>query len=267
MKNWKKLGAVALGFMLFTSGGFAIPRLADSVSFVNYRFEINEERVTLPANTKVMSLYSTTYVPLRFISENLGATVKYDRGLITITDGRYMRDLETGKAQLIEADRKKLDQLEKELDKVKKENESLKKQISVLEKSYSNVSAFKTLPANATDAYGLDIRVDSIGNENSKAVFNIVITNNDKENIFTLLPERTEVVYNESASSKPVKSTTALSSTLVSYTSGYGLSNISGDIAFDLPYQKDAKGSITFYYRVNGNSDVRSMTINYQTKK
>lgn len=268
MKNIKKILALVLCTLALTTiFGVANPNVLNGVSLVNYRFEINGEEVTVPKSYYIMSKNNTTYVPLRFVSENLGSMVKFEKGKITIEDARYMRDLETGVIKPIEANRRLLDDTLKEVERLKKENEALKTQISRLEKQYDSVKAYKKLPTGETDTFGFSVRLDSVVSVNDKATLNIVLENKDKDNIFYFLPEKTEVTLGNRSTSSIKNITTNLHSALMPYTSREGLSSIAGEIAFDLPYEKDVTGSVTFYYRVNGSVDVRTMTLHFDTKK
>lgn len=264
MKKTKKVTLLVVAMFLFTSIiGTASQKMLNAVSVVNYKFVVNGEEKTVPKNIYILSKNNTTYVPIRFVSESLGSMVKFANGTITIEDARYMTDKESGKIVPIEADRKKLDDSLKEIEALKKENEALKKQVAQLEQQYSSYNAHKKLPVAYTDAQGFKVTLNSISSVNNKTQLSVILDNTDKDNIFYFLPEKTEFVFGTSGGSSPTYTTNLLSSVLPARS---GVSSILGDINFNIPYEKDVKGSVTFYYKVNSDPTVRSTTLFFDTK-
>ena len=267
MNKTKKITLGIVLFLMLTSiFAFANPKVLNSVSIVNYKFIVNGEEKAVPKNIYVLSKNNTTYVPIRFVSEALGSMVTFKNGTIEIEDTRYTRDRDSGRIVPIEADRKKLDESLKEIERLKQENEALKKQVESLEKQYSSFNAYRKLPVASTDALGLTITLNSITSVNDKAQLSVILDNKDKDNIFYLLPEKTEIVYGTSGGSSPTYTTNLLSS-VMPIGSVQGRSSILGDINFNIPYEKDVRGSVTFYYRVNSDQTLRSTTMFFDTKK
>lgn len=265
MKKTKKIALLAVCMLAFTSiAGTASQKMLNAVSVVNYKFVINGEEKTVPKNIYILSKNNTTYVPIRFVSESLGSMVNFSNGTITIEDTRYTRDKDSGKIVPIEADRKKLDESLKEIEELKKENETLKKQVAQLEKQYNSFNAYKKLPVAYSDAQGFKVTLNTVSSVNDKVQLNVILDNTDKDNLFYFLPDKTELVFGASAGSSPTYTTNLLSTVMPARS---GQSSILGEINFSTAYEKNVKGSVTFYYRVNSDPTVRSTTLFFDTTR
>lgn len=266
MKRYSKIIATAMAALTIATGIAGAATMAvGGVSKVNYNFVINDNAITLPNNYLVMSKNGTTYVPLRFISETLGAKVDYSQGTIRIAGGS---SAPSKQEPITQTEKQKLESALRELDLIKKENARLQNRLTEMEKQYTNVSAYNKLPVGSEDTFGLKIRVDDVtASGNEKAVFNVTITNNNKDNLFNLIPEKTKLTVGSKVYDVPTDYTATFSSSLVHYTKGIGLSSITGDISYDGAYDKNLKGALTFYYRVNNGADERSMTLYFDASK
>ncbi len=266
-KHLKALSAALAAIIGVTGLSMAASTVIGGVSKVNYQFRINEKSITLPSDQLILSRNNTTYVPLRFLSEAMGAQVDFNQGVISIS-GIAGSSSNTASGTITQSEKEKLDSALRELELIKKENVKLQNQLTELEKKYDSSGYYKRLPVAVEDTYGLNIRLDSVTRaSNDRAVFNITLTNKDKDNSFVVLPEKTILTVGSQVYDSSV-STAALSSSLVPYTSSVGLSGITGDLEFGNGiYVKDLKGALTFYYRVNNGADIRSMTIYFDITK
>ncbi len=266
-KHLKALSAALAAIIGVTGLSMAASTVIGGVSKVNYQFRINEKSITLPSDQLILSRNNTTYVPLRFLSEAMGAQVDFNQGVISIS-GIAGSSSNTASGTITQSEKEKLDSALRELELIKKENVKLQNQLTELEKKYDSSGYYKRLPVAVEDTYGLNIRLDSVTRaSNDRAVFNITLSNKDKDNSFVVLPEKTILTVGSQVYDSSV-STAALSSSLVPYTSSVGLSGITGDLEFGNGiYVKDLKGALTFYYRVNNGADIRSMTIYFDITK
>ena len=121
MKRLSKAWAVSLAALILATGVSMGANMAvNGVSKVNYSFVINQKQVALPSDYLVMSKNNTTYVPLRFLSEQLGAEVDYKSGVISILSSGAKNNAST---ELSKTDKEKLDSALRELELIKKEND------------------------------------------------------------------------------------------------------------------------------------------------
>ncbi len=153
----KVLAILSLATIIATSIGLGDITRLTGVTQARHGIRIDGEVVNLPSNLLVMSKDYTTYVPLRFISENLGAEVIFEGGTITINKGK-----DTSKT----SDSTKILDLQREVDRLKKENDALKGQLATL----NNAIRYQSLPAttSSTSDSGLNIKVSNLTTKSNK---------------------------------------------------------------------------------------------------
>ncbi|MDO4710822.1 MAG: stalk domain-containing protein [Peptostreptococcaceae bacterium] len=252
MKRYSKIMAVAFASLTIATGmGIASNNAVSGVSKVNYKFVINEKAVELPQNYLVMSKNGTTYVPLRFISETLGADVDYKQGTITIGTKPT-----TTMSQ--PEDSKKIKELEAEVEKLKKENKELNTKLTAI----NNTMNYKTLPTAQDSTNDLNIKLLSIYNEGNGAKFYVEFKNKSKDRFFVVDPFKTKVYVDGKEYTASSQHTDAVLNSSVNV----GGEVRYGGIVFDKLSDIKVKGSVVFYLRDNGEKD-DTVTIYFDNTK
>ena len=252
MKRVSKLFAATLATLLIVTGvGLASNPIINGVTQVNYQFVINDKVTQVPSQLMVMSRNNTTYVPLRFLSEQMGIEVEYKAGTILLNS-------EVNDASMNETASKKIEELQKEVDRLKAENNLLKEEIKVSD----NISAYRELPTYAEDARGFRVTMYEITkSSDNKAKLSLGISNLDNINIYYLDPFKTEVTID----GKVYKPTLESGANL--YTNLNPNSNLSGNLEISgLSDIKDIRGAAKFYYKVN-NVEEKTLTVFFDTSK
>lgn len=264
MKKRTKFIATSLSALIAISGiGVAVSDVVGGVTRANYTFEINGESLSLPTNLLVLSKDNTTYVPLRFLSENLGAKVSYKQGTIAISG--LSKDSGIGENEM--SDKEKADSALRELELVKKENIELQKRIKELEKGVDDKNLYRKLPAIIEDGAGFKINLRQAEKINSgDMLMNITISNSDKNNAFYFKPNKTALLINGKNYNVDEYSSTLLS-TVAPTGENLGNSTYDGELKFKDAYEAGTKGSVTFYYSSNSNPNEKSMTIFFDLGK
>ena len=264
MKNKAKLIVASLSALMVISGvSIAASHVVGGVTKANYTFEINGESVSLPSSLLVLSKDNTTYVPLRFLSETLGAKVGYKQGTIKISG--LNQDLSNDENAM--SDKEKADSALRELELFRKDNIELQKRIKELETSIDDKNLYRKLPAIAEDGAGLKINLRQVQKINSGDMrLDITISNSDKNNAFYLKPSKTALLINGKNYNADEYSS-ALLSTVAPAGESLGRSTYDGELTFKGAYESGTKGSITFYYSSNNNPNEKSMTIFFDLSK
>ena len=261
MKKRTKIIATTLSALLLVSGiGAAATTAIGGVTKVNYQFDINDNTITLPSNLLVMSRDNTTYVPLRFLSENLGATVGFNQGKISISGIGKSEEVNT-------TDKEKLESALRELELVKKENSDLQKKITALESSVDDKNLYRALPVVAEDGDGFKVNLRRIEQQNQgDAVYSVTVSNTNTRSAFYLNPSKTTLLVDGTRYNADDYSSTLLS-TIAPQGNVLGNSTYDGELTFKEAFQRNAKGSITFYYSSNDNPTEKSMTLFFDLAK
>lgn len=261
MKNKRKWISISLALMIATSSiGLGATTKISGVTKENYKFEINGEMVNIPSTIHILSKDNTTYVPLRFLSENMGATVGFKQGTIFIS-GIAKQDVS------LESEKASLESALRELEQYKKENADLKKRISELSRNIDDKNLYRALPVVAEDGAGFKINVRQAQKNNINDLkFDITISNSDKMNAFFLKADKTVLTLN--GSSYPLDSfSPQLLSTIAPVGESLGKSSYDGELYFKDAYGSEAKGSITFYYNSNNSPSEKSLTLFFDLSK
>lgn len=245
MKRNLKVGLIFLASFIFSSSvGGAAQQTIKNVTKVNYKFTINSESVDL-ANYLVMSKDNTTYVPLRFVSEKLGASVDFRQGEI------FIDMLSTPNRPINPTDTQKIQTLEKQIELIKKENSELQKKLDKAGEKLQDFDSYKKLPIEIDAKDGMKIKLFSIVEDGKGASFNVAITNEAPEKIFYFKPEKTSLEINGKLY-EPESYSGVLISSLVPSDLKRGTSSVDGSILFNIPYEEVMNGRVTFYYQSNG---------------
>lgn len=242
---------------LLTSIGGAAQKPVKGVSKVDYKFVINGEGVD-SSKYLVMSKNNTTYVPLRFISEKLGASVDFSQGIISI------QMMSTPSRPVVPTDTQKIQELEKKLGLVLKENSELRSKLEKADQKLEDKNIYKSLPIELETEDQFKIKINRLANdERDRSTFYVTFINTGDNNVFYVRPELTSVVI-EGKSYTLSNYSARLSSTLAARYSKLGDSSLSGK--FDIPKVdiENARGSITIYYDVNNSNTRKSQTIYFQ---
>lgn len=251
-KSSKRFFASVLVVLTISTGiGMAANNMVKGVSKVNYNFIINENEVTLPSNYLVISKENTTYVPLRFISESLGAKVDYKQGTIAI-------DMKPNTTMSQPEDSKKIKELEAEVAKLKKANKELDDRI----KSINNSMSYKKLPTAQDSTNELNIKLLSIYREGNNAKFTVELKNKSENRYFVMDPFKTKVYVNGKEYSANYSLTDGILNSSVNVDGGVRY----GSIVIDGLSDVEVKGSVVFSINDNGNRE-ETVTIFFDNTK
>lgn len=255
MRKRKVLTSLLLSCVLLTSIGGASQYKVGGVTKVNYQFQINGEKLDQNRNYLVLSKDNITYVPLRFISEKLGASVNYAHSEIVINSKEQEKPLTT--------DSEKIKEFERKLDLITKENSELRNRLEKTEEKLVDKNVYKKkLPIEVKTDEGLTIRVNDIIDEVNpvRTVYSITILNSSTQNTFAFKPEYTVASVGEKSYS-PSYYTTKFLTTLGNLGSVAGSSVIDGNLEFDHAKVKGEKVILTFYYNVGNSSESKTAKI------
>lgn len=239
----KKFMLTAFACILISSGiSVSANYTVGGVSKVDYKFIINDTPVNLPANYLVMSRNNTTYVPIRFVSENLGASVEFEQGTIKISSEKTISSSNT------------VQDLQQKIDELTKENRRLEKQLEL-----SEDNMYRKLPTDVKDNSGLKITLRNVEDSNKGTTLDVEFQNTSSASLFAVYPYKTEIyvdgkVYNDVSSI-----TDTLSATIARE------STISGRIDVKGVNLKNKNGKVTFYYKIN-NGEYKDLTIYFNAK-
>ena len=240
MKRLSKAWAVSLAALMLATGvSMGVNMAVNGVSKVNYSFVINQKQVALPSDYLVMSKNNTTYVPLRFLSEQLGAAVDYKSGTISI-------DAAPTTTMSQPTDSKKITELEAEVAKLKKQNDELTKQLDAI----NNSMTYRKLPTAQNSTNDLNIKLLQIAKDGTDAKFTVEFTNKSDDRYFVVDPFKTVVNVN----GKAYKATLATDAKLNSTISGKD-AKLYGTIIIGEMNDINVKGSVVFTLRDNGEKD------------
>lgn len=256
-KRFKLIASIIAIFAITGSIAGAAQENIKNVTKANYRLKINDASVDLESYL-IMSKNNTTYVPLRFISEKLGARVDFDQGQILIS---LPKRQETSAKS--EADTQKIYTLEKKLELLEKENRDLKQSLDTIDSKLVNVGAYKPLPTSFEGSDNFKVTVNSISNmkKPGKTIMAISIANqNQSGEYFYFKPEFTVLTVN-GVPKKFENSSGNLLSTLLPVGEGSKNHILEGDLEFEFFDDKSITGSVTFYYAQNNINTMKSATI------
>ena len=260
MKKRTKFIAASLSILIMISGaGIATNHVVGGVTKANYTFEVDGESLSLPSNLLVLSKDNTTYVPLRFLSENLGAKVGYKQGIITIESRPSVTDEE-------KTYKEKYENSLKEVDLIKKENTELKTKINELENVVTDKNLYRGLPAFVESGDNFKITLSRAEVKGNESVFSITISNGHSRNVYNLNPSETTLLINGATYDVSDYSAKLLSPVAVQGNT-LGKSTYDGEISFKGDLSQAVKGSLTFYYTSSNSADKKSMTLFFDLSK
>lgn len=258
MKKTTKIFAAAItAVALISSVGGAAQKPVGGVSKVDYRFMINGEMADA-SKYLVMSKNSTTYVPLRFIAEKLGAAVDFAQGQISINM------VSTPSKPIAPSDAQKMQELEKKYELVLKENKELREKIDKANERLQDKNVYKKLPLEISTGDDFKIKLNRLSNEQrGRTTLNITLTNTGDNNFIYFKPELT-ILNIDGRSINLETYATHLESTIPTRESKLGEWSLTGDLDFAQFEEKGARGYITLYYDVNNSNTRKSQTIYFQ---
>lgn len=95
MKNYKQFVAGVIVGGVLLSGGNVLANKVDLPSIMNWaKYKINGEEKALPSGYTTLNYNGHTYVPTRFIAEQLGADVKWDDQTKTVSIDKPVNNTE-----------------------------------------------------------------------------------------------------------------------------------------------------------------------------
>lgn len=240
MKRVTKFWTASLATLIIATGiGLGANVGVSGVAKVNYNFIINDQKVDLPTDYLVMSKNNTTYVPLRFLSEQLGATVDYKSGTISVNTPPT-----TTMSQ--PSDNKKIADLEAEVAKLKKQNDELSARLNGI----NSTMTFRKLPTSVDSTNDLRIKLTYIEKVSDGADFTVEFTNRSENHYFIVDPYKTVVYIDGKEYKAGIKTDAVLNSTV----------NVDGEarvgkIHIDGLSNINVKGSMVFTLKDNGEKD------------
>ena len=242
MKRVSRFFAASLATLLIATGvGLASNPIINGVTQVNYQFVINDKVTQVPSQLMVMSKNNTTYVPLRFLSENMGIKIDYKPGTILLNSEVY-------DASINETASKKIEELQKEVDKLKAENENLKKQVSAAE----DINFYQELPAVADNGNGLRVKLTQLNKSTEGLELFVEITNSSMQNYFVVDPFKTVLRMDGKTYNATLSTDAQLNSTLAKAPDEYSPTKLQGRIYIEDVDSTKIKGNLLFSYNDNG---------------
>lgn len=245
--------------VLSTSLGAASQQFLKNVVKVNYTINIDGNKLDTKSYG-IISRDNTTYVPLRFIAENMGADVGYNQGEITILSGKPSQNTS------YQTQSDKIQELERQLELIKKENSELKKLLEDAQVAVENNHLYKKMPVVSempNDAFKVTVQSLMNGYDGTKLYVSLHHNTNSSVESYYLRPRETEIVIN-GKEQEILNYTSNFASSLTPTTGNGGQVTIDG--SFELPSMqvKGAKGYIKLYYSVFNDNTIRSRTIYFE---
>lgn len=257
MKKRTKIIAASLSALIVISGmgiGASVP--ISGVTKANYQFVINEEKLDLPPYLTVMSKDNATYVPIRFLSENMGLKVEYLPGTVKISSDEF-------KAISTDQTKNKIADLENQVKQLKAENEMLKKQVLVNEAN----TIYNELPAYADSGTGLRIKLKQITKTDKGLNLSVEFINSSLDRYFIVDPVKTKLLLDGKPYDAYSQDTdVALNSSLRSAPDKYSPITMSGNIAIEGATNDKVKGSVLFSY-YDDEGEWKSMQLAFDNTK
>lgn len=262
MKILQRIAVMMLGVMIF-SATFAVASqtIVRNVYRVNYNISIDGKQ-TNNSSYQILSKDHVTYVPLRYIAENLNAEVTYNQGEIIITSGKPSQNVN------YESQSEKIQALERRVALVDKENQELKKQLEEANTNLDKKNMYTKLPAvSEVAADALKISVLSLTNSHDrKTSLNVsYYVNPNSIELFHIMPRETTIVIN--GQEQKIENFDAKMYTTLAPDAKNGATN-SIDAAFEIPYIQNLNrfnGYIKIYYSVFNENTIRSRTIYFES--
>lgn len=256
MRKRTKFIAASLSALVIMSGvgiGSSIP--VSGVTKVNYQFIVNEKKLDLPSYLTVMSKDNSTYVPVRFLSENMGLDVEYKPGTVKITSEKF------NEAQNEEIKRE-VEKLNAEIKSLKEENDRLKSRIS----DYDKQVFYKELPAFAESGDGLKANLISVYKPDDRLEFYVQLENSNTSKSFIVDPFKTELVVDGKTYEATIDTNANLNSTLGYATSSTNPSTRNGRIYFEGLDTAKIKGTLIFKY-TDGSREEKIMQLSFSNPR
>lgn len=242
MKRKIKYLAASLSALLLVSGlGAAATIPIGGVTQVNYQFVINDDIVQLPSQLMVMSRNNTTYVPLRFLSEQMGVEVDYMPGTVTLKSNN-------DSSISGEVSAKRIAELKADIEKLESENKLLKDKIAATEDNLF----YKKLPASVTSGNGLEARLTGMNTTSDGVSMYIELVNSSETSYIVMDPLKTVLTVDGVTYEGSIGNDISLLKTLVPAPSSNQTSSLGGRVEFKGLKETNIKGSLLINYSDDG---------------
>lgn len=246
---------VSMVFCSVSMIGLAANTHVSGINSANYKFLINKKPIDLQSNLMVLSKDNTTYVPLRFLSEKMDATVMFEQGTISIDSAEF-------KDSALEVNKKEIEELKRQISDLEMQNNELKNK---LDASYA-LNYYKELPATADSGNGLKVTLTQISRYSDGVEMFLEIENRNTDKYFAVDAYKTEVIVNGKSYEASLKTEAILNSTLSQAIDKDSSTSISGKIFIEGLSEAEIKGNMIIEYSEN-TIEGKKMQISFDNTK
>ncbi len=245
MKKRTKIIAASLSALIIISGvgmGASIP--VGGVTKVNYQFIVNGKKIEIPSYLTIMNKDNATYVPLRFLSENMGLDVEYKPGTVKVSSNQFN---ETRNEEI----KAEMEKLKDEIKTLKTDNERLKARLG----DFSSQNYYSEIPVYTQNGAGLGFGINNIQKENESTLFYVQTENTNTDKSYTIDPFKTELLVDGEVYKATIRTDSSLNSTLSAAKDKYTPTQLIGRIYFEGLETTRIKGILLIKYTAPGESE------------
>lgn len=256
MKKRTKFFVASISALLMLTGLSSAATInLNGVTKVNYQIMLNGKRLELPSYLTVMNKDNSTYVPLRFLSENMGLEVDYKPGTVLINSESFNSN--QGQEAV-----KKQAELQKEITRLTEENSNLKNQLKSIEEGV----LYRKIPVVADSGNGLRITLNNIAKTSNGIELSVDFENTSEERYFVVDPFKTQMIVDGETYNATTSTEAQLNSILNSAPDKYSPTIQRGKIYISDVEKDRVKGNLLFTYNDNGD-EIKYLQVSFDNSR